>query len=133
MNNSDDQDPVADFCRICRLEATPGRKLFHPCICRGSIKHVHVPCLAQWIGHSRQGRCELCKYRFVFSPVFAPDVPLRLPIKDVAASIVASVLPGIKYWLHYTLAGLICLCVLPFTTCRIYCSLFNGSFDAVSD
>jgi E3 ubiquitin-protein ligase MARCH6 len=83
--------------------------------------------------YSRKEYCELCSYRFSFTPIYAPDMPRRLPIKDVAAGITSSILTGVKYWLHFTLVGLAWLCVVPFTACRIYRSLFNGSFDAVCD
>ena len=31
----------ADICRVCRTGSTPGRPLFHPCLCTGSIKFIH--------------------------------------------------------------------------------------------
>ena len=30
-----------DICRVCRAEGTSERPLFHPCVCTGSIKHIH--------------------------------------------------------------------------------------------
>ncbi|VVC37801.1 Zinc finger, RING-CH-type,Zinc finger, RING/FYVE/PHD-type [Cinara cedri] len=131
MDNMDDPSQGADICRVCRSEGMPERPLFHPCICTGSIKYIHQECLVQWMHYSRKEYCELCSYQFSFTPIYAPDMPRRLPIKDVAAGVTSSVLTGIKYWLHFTLVGLAWLCVVPFTACRIYRSLFNGSFDAV--
>lgn len=30
-----------DICRVCRSGPSPGKPLFHPCLCTGSIKFVH--------------------------------------------------------------------------------------------
>jgi hypothetical protein len=34
-----------DECRVCRGGAEPGRPLYSPCLCSGSIKHCHQDCL----------------------------------------------------------------------------------------
>lgn len=134
MDVSENPVSVGDVCRICRSEGTTGRPLCHPCTCKGSLKYVHQECLLRWLYHRRNAlSCELCGYEFSFTSVYARDTPQRIPIKDIAASIVCSVLTGIKYWLLYTLIGLLWLYVVPFTTCRIYRSLFNGSVRAVSN
>lgn len=54
-------------CRICRGEATDDQPLFHPCLCAGSIKHVHQDCLEQWLKRSGKRQCELCKRPFRFT------------------------------------------------------------------
>lgn len=62
-------------CRVCHMEAEEddGRPLYHPCLCRGSIKYVHQDCLLQWLEASRNStkRCELCSSQFIFAPVYA--------------------------------------------------------------
>lgn len=133
MDNFDNPDLETDICRVCRLEVMPGQSLFHPCLCKGSIKYIHQKCLVQWMHYSGKEYCVLCGYWFLFKPIYAPDTPQWLPIKYVAASITSSVLAGIKYWLHCILAELTKRILIPFTVCRIYCSLFNDSFSAVSD
>lgn len=51
--NAPDEAPVRDTpdepptCRICFSGAEAGR-LFSPCRCRGTMKHVHVHCLDAW-------------------------------------------------------------------------------------
>lgn len=30
-----------DICRVCRMEGTPDRQLYYPCLCTGSIKYIH--------------------------------------------------------------------------------------------
>ncbi|XP_037972675.2 E3 ubiquitin-protein ligase MARCHF6 isoform X2 [Plutella xylostella] len=127
-----DSDPSgADFCRFCRSEATSDRPLFHPCICTGSIKWIHQECLVQWMRYSRKEFCELCGHRFSFMPIYSPDMPRRLPLRDVAGGLVASVAAAVKDWLHYTLVALAWLGVVPLTACRTYRSLFSGSLDPV--
>eukprot|EP00191_Tetraselmis_sp_GSL018_P006449 CAMPEP_0177605350 /NCGR_PEP_ID=MMETSP0419_2-20121207/16652_1 /TAXON_ID=582737 /ORGANISM="Tetraselmis sp., Strain GSL018" /LENGTH=140 /DNA_ID=CAMNT_0019099489 /DNA_START=275 /DNA_END=694 /DNA_ORIENTATION=- len=71
-------------CRICRCPAEPpSRELFHPCRCSGSIKFVHQDCLMQWLPHSGRRHCEVCKYEFSFTPVYADGVPPTLPLGEV--------------------------------------------------
>lgn len=121
----------ADFCRFCRSEATLERPLFHPCICTGSIKWIHQECLVQWMRYSRKEFCELCGHRFSFMPIYSPDMPRRLPIRDVMGGLVTSVATAVKDWLHYTLVALAWLGIVPLTACRTYRSLFTGTLDPV--
>jgi len=122
----------ADICRVCRSEGLPDRPLFHPCICTGSIKWIHQECLVQWMRYSRKEYCELCGHRFSFTPIYSPDMPRRLPLRDVAGGLLSSVATAVKYWLHYTLVALAWLGFVPLTACRIYRCLFSGSVDSVS-
>lgn len=119
-----------DICRVCRSEGAPERPLFHPCICTGSIKYIHQECLMQWMRYSRKEYCELCGHRFSFTPIYSPDMPRRLPIKDVIGGLLSSVATAVKYWLHYTLVAIAWLGIVPLTACRIYRCLFAGSLDS---
>uniref|UniRef100_A0A0A9XZ87 E3 ubiquitin-protein ligase MARCHF6 n=2 Tax=Lygus hesperus TaxID=30085 RepID=A0A0A9XZ87_LYGHE len=127
----DDGNSGADICRVCRSEGTSDRQLYHPCICTGSIKWIHQECLVQWMRYSHKEFCELCGYRFSFTPIYSPDMPRRLPIRDVAGGLLSSVATAVKYWLHYTLVAIAWLGIVPLTACRIYRCLFNGSVDSV--
>lgn len=121
----------ADICRVCRSEGLPDRPLFHPCICTGSIKWIHQECLVQWMRYSRKEYCELCGHRFSFTPIYSPDMPRRLPLRDVAGGLLSSVATAVKYWVHYTVVALAWLGIVPLTACRIYRCLFSGSVDSV--
>lgn len=57
-----------NLCRICRCEESDEEPLFYPCLCSGSIKHVHRDCLVRWIREGRHNKrwCELCGYEFEF-------------------------------------------------------------------
>ncbi|XP_014219610.1 E3 ubiquitin-protein ligase MARCH6 isoform X2 [Copidosoma floridanum] len=121
----------ADICRVCRSEGLADRPLFHPCICTGSIKWIHQECLVQWMRYSRKEYCELCGYRFSFTPIYSPDMPRRLPLRDVIGGLCSSVVTAVKYWLHYTLVAIAWLGIVPLTACRTYRAVFSGSLDLV--
>ncbi|XP_014665321.1 PREDICTED: E3 ubiquitin-protein ligase MARCH6-like [Priapulus caudatus] len=125
------EDSHQDICRVCRSESSPDRPLFYPCICTGSIKYIHQECLMQWLKYSKKEYCELCKHRFLFTPIYAPDMPGRLPIRDIISGLFSSVGTAIRYWLHFTLVALAWLGVVPLTACRIYRCLFTGSVSSL--
>eukprot|EP00929_Paragymnodinium_shiwhaense_P087567 TRINITY_DN47711_c0_g1_i2.p1 TRINITY_DN47711_c0_g1~~TRINITY_DN47711_c0_g1_i2.p1 ORF type:complete len:353 (+),score=21.13 TRINITY_DN47711_c0_g1_i2:216-1274(+) len=57
-------------CRICHGGELDG-PLISPCLCRGSMAHVHLRCLQQWILYSQQSgplRCSTCTYEYGVSP-----------------------------------------------------------------
>ncbi|CAL7941203.1 unnamed protein product [Xylocopa violacea] len=121
----------ADICRVCRSEGLADRPLFHPCICTGSIKWIHQECLVQWMRYSRKEYCELCGYRFSFTPIYSPDMPRRLPLRDVIGGLFSNIVTAVKYWLHYTLVAIAWLGVVPLTACRTYRALFSGPLDLI--
>lgn len=121
----------ADICRVCRSEGLADRPLFHPCICTGSIKWIHQECLVQWMRYSRKEYCELCGYRFSFTPIYSPDMPRHLPLRDVIRGLFSSIVTVVNKWLHYTFVAVGWLCVVPLSACRTYRALFNGPFNLV--
>jgi len=124
-------DNQQDICRVCRSEGLPDRPLYHPCLCIGSIKYIHQECLVQWLRYSRKEYCELCNHRFSFTPIYSPDMPKRLPIKDIVSGLISSIGTAIRFWFHYTLVAFAWLGVVPLTACRIYRCLFSGSVSSV--
>ncbi|XP_023221121.1 E3 ubiquitin-protein ligase MARCH6-like [Centruroides sculpturatus] len=126
-----DDTQQQDICRVCRSEGAPDRPLYHPCICTGSIKYIHQECLLQWLKYSRKEYCELCNHRFAFTPIYSPDMPKRLPVKDIISGLLCSLGTAIRYWLHYTLVAFAWLGVVPLTACRIYRCLFTGSVSSL--
>ncbi|KAL5021242.1 hypothetical protein ScPMuIL_000397 [Solemya velum] len=125
------EDSQHDICRVCRCEGTPDKQLFHPCVCTGSIRYVHQECLVQWLKYSRKEYCELCKHRYAFTPIYSPDMPKRLPIKDIFSGLISSIGRAVRYWFHYTLVAFAWLGVVPLTACRIYRCLFTGSVSSL--
>lgn len=79
--------------------------------------------------YSRKEYCELCGHRFSFTPIYSPDMPRVLPLRDVAGGLLNSVSHAVKYWLHYTIVAIAWLGVVPLTAYRTYRFLFTGSFN----
>jgi len=120
-----------DICRVCRAEGSSDKPLFHPCMCTGSIKFVHQECLVQWLNHSKKEFCELCKHKFVFKPIYAPDMPHTLPISEFLYGLGKNLGKALQYWLHYTLVAIAWLGVVPLTSYRIYRCFFAGSVSSL--
>ena len=121
-----------DICRVCRATGSPDKPLFHPCICTGSIRHVHQECLVQWLRHSKKDHCELCNHKYIFKPIYSPDMPTHLPLHDLAFGLMKSVFTAIKYWIHYTLVAMAWLIIVPLTASRIYKCVFAGTVSALT-
>lgn len=54
----------------------------------------------------------------LFSSVYSPDMPSRLPVQDIFAGLVTSIGTAIRYWFHYTLVAFAWLGVVPLTACK---------------
>lgn len=63
--------------------------------------------------------------------VYAPDMPKRLPIKDIISGLLTSVATAVRFWIHYTLVAFAWLGVVPLSACRIHRSLFTGSVNSI--
>ena len=61
-----------DICRICHCEADEESPLITPCLCLGSLQHVHQGCIQQWIKSSNTQHCELCRFPFVMQTKLKP-------------------------------------------------------------
>ena len=52
-------------CKICYDEEEEANNpLISPCLCAGSLRHVHRDCLLEWIKTAALERCDLCKHPF---------------------------------------------------------------------
>lgn len=61
--------------------------------------------------------------------VYSPDMPKRLPFRDIVSGLVSSLITAIRYWFHYTLVAFAWLAVVPLTAYRIFKCLFNASMS----
>jgi len=120
-------DDEGDICRVCRGPGAADRPLFRPCICAGSIRHVHQDCLTQWLRHSRKDYCELCNHRYRFKPIYSPDMPSRLPFRDLFMGLTRSVWSAVRCWIHYTVVAVAWLVIVPLAAARIFNCIFSGS------
>lgn len=120
-----------DICRVCRMEGSVDKPLHFPCVCTGSIKYIHQDCLVQWIAHSKKEYCELCNHKFIFKPVYSPDMPKSIPFHELLRGLEKNILRALRLWFHYTLVVVAWLGIVPLTAYRIYKCLFSGSLQSL--
>eukprot|EP00002_Diphylleia_rotans_P011665 TRINITY_DN2298_c0_g1_i3.p1 TRINITY_DN2298_c0_g1~~TRINITY_DN2298_c0_g1_i3.p1 ORF type:complete len:903 (+),score=131.71 TRINITY_DN2298_c0_g1_i3:108-2816(+) len=114
---SDDSDSeTEEICRVCRGEPDQNRPLFHPCLCKGSIKYVHQECLMTWLRHSNSTRCEVCKYPFKFAPIYAEDCPPKLSVAELVLGLLNMLMGHIKVVGRFGLVILAWFLVVPYCT-----------------
>jgi len=121
-----------EICRVCRSNGTVEKPLFHPCICTGSIRYIHQECLLRWLQHSKKEYCELCNHKYSFKPIYSPDMPKRLPLKDLLFGLFSSIGSAVKCWIHCTFVAIAWLGIVPLTATRIYNCVFAGSVSALT-
>ena len=87
----------------------------------------------------------MCNYRFSFIPIYSPDMPTTLPIRDVLQvgapvptlsdlslqGLLSSLATASRFWLQLTLVAVAWLGGVPLTAYRIYKCLFSGSASAI--
>lgn len=88
--------------------------------------------MAEWIDDTRSDDDTFSfSIPAIASTVYSPDMPKRLPLKDIISGLVSSLARAIRFWLHYTLVAMAWLGIVPLTACRIYRCLFTGSVSSV--
>ncbi|SJL04278.1 uncharacterized protein ARMOST_07639 [Armillaria ostoyae] len=105
-----------DTCRICSAPAEPDRPLFHPCKCLGTIQYIHQDCLTTWLSHSKKMTCDICKYPYSFTKIYAADMPPRLPPALLLRRLAQQVLFASLFALRVVAVALVWLTVLPWAT-----------------
>jgi hypothetical protein len=58
-----DIDLEGDACRICHC-GNETEVLISPCLCTGTVKHIHHSCLMDWLKRCVKTKCELCLQNF---------------------------------------------------------------------
>ncbi|XP_073829690.1 uncharacterized protein [Musca autumnalis] len=58
-------DEHGNSCRICRWNRSDMMVIESPCLCRGTVGHIHLQCLKRWIMHRRNIHCEICNTSFI--------------------------------------------------------------------
>ncbi|XP_074367222.1 putative E3 ubiquitin ligase SUD1 isoform X2 [Apium graveolens] len=123
-----DDDEDEDVCRICRNGGDADNPLRYPCACSGSIKFVHQDCLLQWLNHSHARTCEVCKHPFSFSPVYATNAPMRLPVHEFLMGIAMKALHVLQFFVRLSFVLSVWLLIIPFMTFWIWRLAFVRSF-----
>ncbi|MEW5316625.1 MAG: hypothetical protein WDW38_007985 [Sanguina aurantia] len=111
-----DSDDEGDICRICRLGNEQEDPLFYPCRCSGSIKYVHKDCLSSWLQHSKRTHCEVCKHQYAFSPIYLPDAPALLPLRDLVTGLGRRAATAAQYVLRVAVVAYVWLMIVPLVT-----------------
>lgn len=106
----------------CRGELQePGRRLFTPCKCSGSIRFTHSDCLEQWLEHSGKAYCELCGHQFEFKPLYDADAPDVLPWSELATTVARlAVFKWLPFGVRAALVLVLWLAVAPWCTSWLY-------------
>ncbi|CAL1715156.1 unnamed protein product [Somion occarium] len=105
-----------DTCRICSAPAEPDQPLFYPCKCSGTIRYIHQDCLTTWLAHSKKKTCDVCKYPYSFTKVYASDMPARLPITLVIRRLIQQAALAVLFAFRGILVGTVWLAFLPWAT-----------------
>ena len=124
-------DPDEAVCRICHLPSGPTTPLSSPCRCSGTIEHVHEACLLLWLSKRSSTACELCGYRFQFSPVYAPGAPSSPSVLDAAWGALRWVAQTVPLCVRAAVVGLVWLFVVPLLTWWLFV-MYHGCAASLS-
>jgi len=70
------------------------------------------------MSHAMLKDVQLVHIKLFLFTVYAPDMPKRLPIRDLVIGLLRGILRAVRYWLHYTLVALAWLGIVPLTACK---------------
>ncbi|KAI9145609.1 hypothetical protein BKA69DRAFT_1048615 [Paraphysoderma sedebokerense] len=113
-----------EICRICRGDGSEF-PLFYPCKCTGSIRYVHQDCLTIWLNHSRKTHCELCGFKYQFTPIYSENMPNTIPFTVLVRSALKKVLRTIKGWTRVFIVSIMWILILPYLMFTITESMFG--------
>ena len=113
-----------DFCRICR-GTSEEEPLSQPCRCDGSVRFIHQSCLQQWLAVSNKKTCELCKFEFVFTPVYADNAPESIPFITVFKIVFFNCGSHILKFTRFTTVSFLWLIFIPWVLFLFTFTLFN--------
>ncbi|KAH8995527.1 hypothetical protein EDB86DRAFT_1097648 [Lactarius hatsudake] len=122
-------DADQDTCRICSAPGELDQPLFHPCKCSGTIRYIHQDCLTTWLSHSKKKTCDVCKYPYTFTKVYAGDIPGQLPVV-LLRKFAQQVAFVILFCIRAVIVSFVGLAVLPWATVwtwRMYFAMGNST------
>ncbi|CAE7228540.1 unnamed protein product [Rhizoctonia solani] len=131
--------PEEKQCRICLAgaeeEAELGR-LISPCLCRGSIRYVHVNCLKQWrtTSQSRSAfwSCPQCGFKYALARTRAVGLANSPVILSTASMMLFTIIVLLSSFLAtYFVPGADALNEPPLANRRDSDSFFSASFGGV--
>eukprot|EP00126_Sphaerothecum_destruens_P006027 Sdes_comp19176_c0_seq1m9976 len=116
-----------DICRVCRSEGSSDNPLFYPCVCTGSIRYIHQECLMKWLQHSRTTKCELCHHPFSFSPIYADNMPSRIPLTVLLHGAWSTTINTFVKFFRLFAVFLCWFVIMPYSITRIWKFIFPVS------
>ena len=73
---------------------------------------------------------KLVKIILSYILVYHPDMPKRLPFRDLVLGILQNAMRAVRLWLHYTIVALAWLGIVPLSACTLT-SLYSQLFSAM--
>ena len=113
-----------DYCRICR-GTSEEEPLSQPCRCDGSVRFIHQSCLQQWLAVSHKKSCELCKFEFKFTPVYADNAPATIPVLVVLRRLSMNLGSNFLKFTRFTTVGFLWLVLIPWLLFVFTFTLFS--------
>ena len=126
-----DIEPDA-VCRICHEGHNEDDPLYHPCLCKGSIRYIHEKCLNTWLQHHKSARCEVCKHAFSYKRIFVSDKPVPSSmnwqsLKDMSSWLCDELIhKNLDIYLRLLFLSTLWLIVCPLLICVL--TYFYGEF-----
>ncbi|KAJ3076790.1 hypothetical protein HDU98_000090 [Podochytrium sp. JEL0797] len=122
------------ICRVCRSPGTDDNQLYHPCKCSGSMRYVHQECLEDWLTHSRKKHCEICNFKYNFTPIYNQNTPSSISLNFFTSILLKKALVNFKFYLRVLLAVSIWLIALPYASITMWRFWFEPTilFDSAA-
>ncbi|KAJ3008978.1 UNVERIFIED_CONTAM: hypothetical protein HDU68_002880, partial [Siphonaria sp. JEL0065] len=70
--------------------------------------------LEEWLSHSRKKHCEICNFKYNFTPIYNPNTPQSISLNFFTQIILKKALKTVKFYLRVLLAVFVWLILLPF-------------------
>ncbi|ORY41953.1 hypothetical protein BCR33DRAFT_328754 [Rhizoclosmatium globosum] len=95
------------------------------------MKFVHQECLEEWLSHSNRKHCDICNFKYNFTPIYNPETPNQISLNFFTSILFRKAVKALKFYLRCILAVSLWLIVLPFLTTAIWRFWFDpkGMFD----
>lgn len=77
-----------------------------------------------WIDIVLFSRCLLFKFSHI---VYSPDMPSRLPLRELFGGLAKNIVRALRFWIHYTLVVVAWLGVVPLTACKFFICSWRGN------
>ena len=127
---SEEEEEEEEICRVCRGPQEEDRPLYTPCLCSGSISHVHQDCLMTWLEYANKDTCELCNHKFVLTPMFASNTPAALSPFEVLGMMGWKALQCLPFVLRVVLALTAWIVGVPVFTWYVHVLLATSVHDS---